>query len=340
MYVRSCRRLNGKGDAKPVRRCSSLFEVRPCLWRRRIPVADIRPRCDVQHGSRVSDGARKYVLCNKPGKDLAEIRAKGVPPTSRLESDCPTRRSRNPNRSSGIIAMRHGRHSRRHHRSGPAARTARGPRRVPWVVRRPSVARLGRRADGELWQVGLGDRDEPARLEPLHQLRVPVRHEPLQEAGTRRVLHTRILRKEVLQQERHSRQWPIADVALRQLAGMVVHLDRHAVQRRIDPLDAVDHLIHQFQRRDLFAANQLRQTNRVVLRKLFHVVHSKGCVFGPTAWYSRALALSNIDCLYVELPKELDASGRYALHSDSRERTTTTCAFSIQPSSGMRGRTK
>ena len=66
---------------------------------------------------------------------------------------------------------------------------------------------------------------------------------------------------------------------LRELASVVVHLDRDAGQGRVHPLDAVDHLIHELQRRDLFAANQLRQINRVKLRKFFHEVHSHGCRF-------------------------------------------------------------
>ena len=238
-------------------------EGRPAPRRGPVGVPGDRAGGDVEDRRRIAHRARHHVLGHEPAHHVAVPGRQGVAPPGGFESHQAAARGGDADRPAAVVGMGGGDHARRDRRRRPAGGPAGGVLGVPGIARRAEAPRLGGREDAELGRVGLAADDEAGVDVALRQL---LGHRGGVVAREVRALVERRageLRAEVLQEERHTAERPVGQLARRLRAGAVEELVDDGVEVRVQLLDARDRITDQLRRRDLLGADQLRQCRRV-----------------------------------------------------------------------------
>ena len=163
---------------------------------------------------------------------------------------------RNAQRAADVAAERQRTETRGERRGRPARGAARRARPVPRIVRRPVDGVVALRVAEAERHIGLAENDCARRLEAAHGKRVFRRDEVL---GRRYAPGRRQSGNVVgfLDRDGHAEQRQALAARQRRIglprrlasAGEIPH--RHGVQIAVEPLDPVDELIGQFERRNL-----------------------------------------------------------------------------------------
>ena len=187
-------------------------------------------------------------------------------PRDGLSPTAPTAPAGIADRTAAVARVGQADDARRDRGRRAAARPADDAIGVPRVAGRAERVGLGRRRQPELGCVRLAEHHEARGAEPLDEGAV-VRRDPVviaQEPGAAVLRGAAELRPEVLQEQRHAAERPVADRAGGQLlACEVVERDDHRVQRRVEPLDRVDARLEQLRGRAFTRPHQLGLRGRV-----------------------------------------------------------------------------
>ena len=228
------------------------------LERRRVP--RIGPGHHAEHQRGVGHGAghrpgvcRVVVVGDRPDRNA---------PVGRLDADDAAEGGRNPDRAGAVRALVERTQRRGRCRAGTGAGAAGGERRVPRVARDAGERAVAQRLPAELGRGGLADADRARLAQATNEGRVDVRHPVLEDVRAPHRPHA-LGQREVLDRHRQAVQRAERRAPHHRLLGVARGRQRgvgrdgaERVQRRIEPLDALERGPRQLDRRELLRADE------------------------------------------------------------------------------------
>ncbi|MGY4418867.1 hypothetical protein ACVWY2_001292 [Bradyrhizobium sp. JR6.1] len=257
-------RLVGKADAQMAGIAADLLGKRPLRRRRDVEARRLRTMDRIHHDRAVADADAQHMADGEAAPALTAIGTARVAGARRLHAEYAGGGGGDPDRAAAVAGMRNGQDARGDSSPRAAGRATGGMIEIPGIAGRAEQARFRRRHQPEFRARALAE-DRKTRIEEtLGQRTVVIGDEVLQQTGARRGAGA-LEQIEILQQERHAGEGavrqPLGDLAL----GVVVMLDDDCVDLRIDGGRARNRLVEQLPCRDVLVADELGETDRVVV---------------------------------------------------------------------------
>src|SRR5215469_9245723 len=159
--------------------------------------------------------------------------------------------------------------------------------RIPWIARGRKAHRLRSHRRAELRHVGTADSDEPGRTEHLGQEGRDRPGQLTQRPDAKRCGLPGDHAANVLEQDRHTAERAVGQIAGGFLSGQVESRPDHGVQLRIKLLDPGDGGVHELERACLAAANQIGLRGRVQPGDICHQANLCGKIrTGKPCWFA------------------------------------------------------